>query len=175
MPRRRFDVKLLLASLGIAAGIVLVVAGVGASVTGREQQRLPDEVESIDPIRGATQIPQQTRVFVDLIIGYTGVLVIDGIEPAVVSLNSNDPFDPETSTTLVGATSVPLAGDQAEQETLAPGTVFEPGNFTLTFEPQPGNVIESFSTGLHTATVIYWKIDESRNQSRAFSWEFYVV
>jgi hypothetical protein len=31
-------------------------------------------------VRNATQIPAQTR-FVDLLTGYTGVLVVDGLEP----------------------------------------------------------------------------------------------
>ncbi|MEK7422776.1 MAG: hypothetical protein AAB131_02930 [Actinomycetota bacterium] len=165
MPRRRLDPKLLLASLGIAAGLVLVIAGAQASVTGREQQRLPDEIESIDPIRGATQAPRQTRVFVDLIIGYQAVLVVDGVELPTVSLDAvND---------VAASTLPPLDGDQ--DEPLPPGAVFEPGNVTLTFVPRPGNVIEQFDTGPHTATVIFWRTEETRVQARAFSWDFYVV
>jgi hypothetical protein len=165
--RRRLDLKLLLASFGIAAGLVLMVAGVRASVTGREQQRLPDEIESIDPIRGATQVPQQTRVFVDLISGYEAVLVIDGVELPTVSLDAvND---------VAASTLPPLDGDQPDQVSLPPGAVFEPGNVTITFEPRPGNLIEEFTTGVHTASVIYWKNDETRVQSRAFAWDFYVV
>lgn len=167
MPRRRPDPKLLLASLGIAAGVVLVGLGVRTSVTGREQQQLPDAIESIDPIRGATQVPNQTRVFVDLVAGHEAVLVVDGLELPTVRLDElND---------VAGSTLPPLAGDQPEQVSLPPGALFEPGNVTLTFEPRPGNLIESFDTGAHTAQVIYWRADESRAQSRAFSWDFYVV
>ncbi|MFM2070676.1 MAG: hypothetical protein RLZZ623_939 [Actinomycetota bacterium] len=167
MPRRRLDPKLLLASLGLAAGVTFVVIGVGSSVTGREQQKLPVQIESIEPIRGATQVPQQTRVFVDLITGYQAVLVVDGIELPTVSLDAvNDVAD---------STLPPLAGDQTEQVSLPPGAVFEPGNVTLTFTPRRGNFIESFDTGVHSATVIYWKVEESRAQSRSVSWTFYVV
>lgn len=166
VPRRRIDPKLLLASLGIAAGLLLVVAGVRASVTGDEAQNLPEEIEQIDPVRYATQVPQQTRVFVDLIPNYEAVLVIDGVELPVVSL------DALGTATDAGGT-VPSQGGQ--QLVLPPGAVFEPGNVTLTFTPGEGQVIESFAPGPHTATVIYWKLDEGRGRARAFSWDFYVV
>lgn len=167
MPRRRPDPKLLLVSLGIAVGVMLVITGVRASVTGREQQRLPDVIESINPIRGATQVPQQTLVFVDLVSGYEAVLVVDGVELPTVSLAGINPVG--------GSTLPPLDGDQPEQVSLPPGAVFEPGNVTLTFEPRVGNLIESFDTGSHTASVIYWKVEETRIRSRAFTWDFYVV
>lgn len=166
MPRRRIDVKLLFASLGIAAGIVLVVVGVRASVTGDEEQNLPDNIEQIDPVRGATQVPQQSEVFVDLATGYQAVLVIDGIELPTFSL---DDFETETQ---AGGT-VPEAGGQ--QLSLPPGTVFEPGNATLTFTPGDDELITEFDTGEHTATVLYWKREDGRNASRSFSWTFYVV
>ena len=89
VPRRRIDVKLLLASLGIAAGIVMVVAGVRASVTGSDEQNLPAEIEAIDPVRGATQVPQQSNVFIDLSPGYRAVLSIDGIEIPTVSIDGD--------------------------------------------------------------------------------------
>jgi len=38
-------VKLLIASLGIAAGVVLIVAGFRSSVTGDDEQNLPDNIE----------------------------------------------------------------------------------------------------------------------------------
>ena len=66
---------------------MLVLLGVLGSVTGREQQGLPDAIESIDPVREATQVPQQTRVFVDLEIGYEAMLVVDGVELPTVSLD----------------------------------------------------------------------------------------
>ena len=166
MLRRRLDPKLLLASLGIAAGLVLVVTGVRASVTGDEAQNLPEHIEQIDPVRGATQVPQQSQVFVDLEIGYQAVLVIDGVELPTFSL---DDFETEVR---AGGT-VPQSGGQ--QLTLPPGAVFEPGNATLTFTPGDDELITEFVTGQHTATVLYWKSEDCRNRSRSFSWSFYVV
>jgi hypothetical protein len=72
--------RTLICSMVIAAGIVLVIIGFRSSVTGRQALLLPPTIESIDPVRGAVRVPAQTRVFVDLLSGYTGVLVIDGIE-----------------------------------------------------------------------------------------------
>lgn len=161
---RRIDVKLLIASLGIAAGVVFVVAGFQSAVTGREQQLLPDEIESIDPIRGAAQVPQQTQVFVDLTTGHQAVLVVDGVELPTIS------FDDITKTPAgLGEASV---GDQVS---VPPGAIFEPGNVTLTFVPSPTQPIESFSTGQHSATVIYWLNADGRQKSRSFTWNFYVV
>jgi hypothetical protein len=165
VPRKRIDPKLLFASLGIAAGLVLVVAGVRASVTGDEEQNLPEAIEQIDPVRGATQVPQQSKVFVDLVNGYQAVLAIDGVELPTVSLDTENPES-------VAGGSVPQGGQQL---TLPPGAVFEPGNVTLTFTPGDDELIPEFSTGQHTATVLYWKIEDGRNRARSFSWNFYVV
>jgi hypothetical protein len=165
VPRRRIDVKLLLASLGIAAGIVLVVSGVRASVTGKEEQNLPDAIEAIDPVVGATQVPQQSQVFVDLVTGYQAVLVVDGIELPTVSLDDLDAGAP------IGGT-VPRGGQQIS---LPPGAIFEPGNVTLTFTPGDQQPIVSYEPGQHSATVIYWKREDGRNRARSFTWSFYVV
>ena len=162
--RRPFDWKLLVASLGVAVGIVLVVIGFRSSVSGREQQRLPDVIESIDPISGATQVPQQTRVFVDLQVGYEAELNIDGIDLDVIDLDE------------VGKLPDPAAGDQqGDQITLPPGAVFERGNVTLTFVPGEGQPVEAFATGQHTATVTYWKTSEGRGKALRYVWTFYVV
>jgi hypothetical protein len=163
--KRRFDVKLLLASLGIAAGVVIVLLGFQSSVTGREQQLLPDEIESIDPIRGATQVPQQTQLFVDLITGYEAVLVIDGQELTTFTFDDVSGEQPPG----LGQT------DGGDQVSLPPGALFDPGNATLTFQPGPSQPIESFAPGQHTATVVYWKVEDGRQRSRSFTWSFYVV
>lgn len=147
---------MLLASLGVAIGIVLVVLGVSRSVTGRDAQRLPDEIESVEPIRGATQAPQQTQVFADLQEGYTATLTIDDIELETVSLDE------------LGS----LAGQQI---TLPPKAIFEPGNVTISYTPVEDGPIESFSQGLHTATVRYWPIAEGPSRARSYTWTFYVV
>lgn len=164
--RKRIDVKLLIASLGIAIGVVIVVLGLLSSVTGRDQLGLPDAIESVDPITRATQVPQQTRVFVDLIDGYQAVLVIDGVELPTVALDDVSKVPPA------------LGGDQAtggDQIELPDGTLYEPGNNTYTYVPDEGALVEPFSTGQHTATVIYWKTEDGREKAQTYSWNFYVV
>lgn len=162
--RKRLDPKLLLASFGVAVGVVLVVIGFRSSVSGREQQRLPDAIESIEPISGATQVPQQTRVFVDLLNGYQAEMNIDGIDLATIDLDELG--SPSNSVVL------PQPG---EQITLPAGAIFEPGNVTLTFVPAKGQPIEVFATGQHIATITYWKTSEGRNRATTYTWSFYVV
>ncbi len=61
-----------------------------------------------------------------------------------------------------------------QQVTLPPTTIYEQGNATLTFVPTEGAQIESFTQGTHTATVIYWKLTESRQRSQSYTWTFSV-
>ena len=157
MPRRRPDWRMLLVSLGIALGIVLVVIGVSISVTGRDQQQLPEAIEEIDPIRGATQVPQQNRVFVDLESGYRASLVIDDVALDTVNLDE-----------LTGL------AEPGQQISLPPAAIFEPGNYTISYTPVEDGPIEELVTGLHTATVTYWpEVDPAK--ARSYTWTFYVV
>ena len=150
--------RLLVCSLVIAAGLLLVVLGFRASVTGRKALALPPTIESVDPIRGAVRVPAQTSVFVDLLPGFTGVLVIDGVELETVDLGN-----------LGSASQVP-----GQQVSLPAATIYEKGNATLTFVPSEGAAIESFTQGTHTATVIFWKVLESRQRSQLYTWTFSV-
>ena len=153
--------KLLAVSFVIAAGLVMIVIGFMSSVTGRKALALPDTIENIDPVRGAVRVPSQTEVFVDLIAGYTGVLIIDGVE-----LQTYDPNDPADSRPL------PVSGQQV---TLPATTIYERGNATLTFVPSKSAPIKSFSQGNHTATVIYWKlVGGSRQRAQSYTWTFSV-
>ena len=155
--------RLLLCSLVIAGGIVLVILGFQSSVTGRKALALPATIENIDPVRGAVRVPAQTEVFVDLLAGYTGVLVIDGVE--LETVDPNDPNDPL-------APALPSPGQQVS---LPATTIYERGNATLTFVPTKGARIESFTQGSHTATVIFWKIvGGSRQRSSSYTWTFSV-
>src|SRR6185295_10177814 len=72
--------KRIAASFGIAVGLVLVFVGLASAVTGKDAQKLPKEIESITPVRSAIQVQQQEQIRVDLIAGYTGVLIVNGIE-----------------------------------------------------------------------------------------------
>ncbi len=155
--------RLLLCSLVIAGGIVMVILGFMSSVTGRKALALPATIENIDPVRGAVRVPAQTEVFVDLLAGYTGVLVIDGVE--LETVDPNDPDDPL-------APPLPAPGQQVS---LPATTIYERGNATLTFVPTEGAPIKSFTQGAHTATVIYWKIiGGSRQRSSSYTWTFSV-
>ena len=113
--------------------------------------------ERIEPVAGATQTPAQASILVDLVAGYEGVLVIDGLELETVDLNAlRDPTRP------------------GQQITLPPTTVYESGNATLTFDPSPESSISSFSQGKHIVQVIYWETVEGRGSARSYSWTFEV-
>jgi hypothetical protein len=157
--RRRIDRGLLLASAGIAVGLVLVGLGVLVSVTGDEATNLPDEIEGIAPVPDAVQVLSQSSVFVDLINTYTGVLVIDGVELETIDLSD------------IGSVSV----EPGQQIDIPPATVYEPGNATLTYTPSEGAAIETFETGLHRVQVIYWPIEEDRSRARLYTWTFNVI
>jgi hypothetical protein len=158
--RRRIDKTLLLISFVIAIGLALIVRGLAVSITGDDRANLPETIESVEPVPAAEQVLSQTRVFVDLDNGYTGVLVIDGVELPTVSID-----------------------DLAEQFTAEPGqqidlpatTIYEPGNSTLTFTPSDDALVQKFETGPHRVQVIYWKVIEGRQRPRSYSWTFTAV
>ena len=154
---RRPQLPLLVASLVIASCLVAIGIGVSIAVTGRDQQGLPDVIEEIDPTRSASQVPSQTQVFVDLRVGYTGVLVVDGLELETIDLDQ-----------------VRGGAKPGQQITLPPTTIFEPGNATLTFDPSPDSTISEFSQGEHIVKVIYWKVLEGRGRARSYTWSFTV-
>ena len=158
--RRRVDKTLLLLSFVIALGLVLVVRGMAISLTGDARAHLPVELESVEPVPDAVQVLSQTRVFADLIEGYTGVFVIDGVELPTINIDDlTEQFDAEP-------------GQQLE---LPATTIYEPGNATLTFQPSKDALVTKFDSGPHQATVIYWKITDGRQFSSSYSWTFNVV
>ena len=154
---RRPNFKLLLVSFVIAMCIVAIGFALSLAVTGNEGAHLPKYIERIEPVAGATQTPAQASVLVDLVAGYEGVLVIDGLELETVNLGElRDQTTP------------------GQQVTLPPTTVYEPGNATLTFDPSPDSSINSFSQGKHVVQVIYWETVQGRSSSRVYSWTFEV-
>ena len=154
---RRPQLPLLVASFIIAASLVAVGVGISIAVTGTEREALPEAIEEISPSRSASQVPSQTQVFVDLQSGFTGVLVIDGLELETINLDE-----------------VRGSGKPGQQITLPPTTIFEPGNATLTFDPSPESTISEFSQGEHIVKVIYWKLIEGRSRARSYTWSFTV-
>jgi hypothetical protein len=154
---RRPQLPMLLASLTIAVCLVAIGVGVNIAVTGDERQALPEPIEKILPVRSAIQVPAQSQVFVDLLPGYEGVLIIDGLELETVSLDELED-----------------AEKPGQQITLPPTTIYEPGNATLTFDPSPESSISEFSQGEHLVQLIYWKTVDGRARARSFSWTFTV-
>lgn len=154
---RRPQLSLLVASLIIAICVVAIGVGISIAVTGVDRQGLPDTIEEISPLRAASQVPSQTQIFVDLQSGFTGVLIIDGLELATINLDD-----------------VNKDAKPGQEVTLPPTTIFEPGNATLTFDPSPESTISEFSQGEHIVKVIFWKQIEGRGRARSYTWSFTV-
>jgi hypothetical protein len=148
---------MLLVSFAIALCLVGMGVAVSIAVTGRDALKLPAVIEDIDPVPAAVRVPAQTSVFVDLEAGYTGVLVVDGLELETVNIEDlQDKNKP------------------GQQITLPPTTIYEPGNATLTFDPSDGAEIEEFTQGEHIVQVIYWRLIDGRSAARSFTWTFNV-
>jgi hypothetical protein len=147
--------RLLLSSLVIGVGLVLIVSGFRSSVTGRKALALPATIENIDPVRGAVGVPAQTEVFVDLLPGYTGELIIDDIRLQTTDIRS-----------------IPVTPGQ--QVTLPATVIYDDARATLTFIPTPDAAITSFTQGTHTAKVIYWKAVDGPTKARSYTWTFSV-
>jgi hypothetical protein len=155
MARLHIDRKTLLASLPLAFGLGLVIAGFIAAQSSDEGPGIDNPaIEQLYPADGALVL-RQSEVGVDLADGYTGELTIDGqalpterVEPVAVPVGSVPPI-------LV--------------------TRFDPGVNTLLYLPQEGAPIEEFESGEHTATVTYWPEVDGRQAAKVFSWTFRVA
>lgn len=157
--RRRLDRTTVFMLVALLLGFTFVARGVLVGITGDERADLPEFVESVEPVPEAVQTPNQSNVFVDLAEGFTGVLVIDGVEIETVDLAQ------------LGAVDV----EPGQQVEVPPVTRYEPGNATLTFTPSPGAPITEFEDGEHTVEVIYWRVEDGRRFARSFTWTFNVV
>ena len=145
--------------MAIAFGLVVVAYGISTGVTGGGDRNYPEAVESVTPVPNAVQVLAQSSVIVDLQVGYTGILVINGVELETVNLDE------------IGN----LSAEPGQQIDLPPVTVFEPGNATLTFTPRRGANIERFPTGLQEVTVIYWPILDGPQRADRYTWTFNVL
>jgi hypothetical protein len=160
--RRRFDRGLFLASLVIAAGLMLVVWGVTVAITGDDGIDRPEAIESVQPVENAVQVLQQERIVVDLAAGYEGRLILDGVELPTTVIGQSD-VDPNVQA---------QPGQQVELPTTA---IFDPGNAVLSFQPTTGAPVETLEQGTREATVVYWKTEEGPEQARIYTWTFEVV
>ena len=155
--RKRLDRSRLLVSVGISIGIVLIAFGFASGITGDEARKFPAAIERMSPADG-DRVLRQSQVIIDFVVGYEATLSIDGIELPVTRLDE-----------LTTGGAQPAPGAQVELPATA---VFDPGNNVLSFQPQVGALIESFSQGEHVATVRYWKILEGPAKSRTYQWRF---
>lgn len=155
-PRRRIDKGLLVASLVLALGVTLIAVAFATATTGRDALGLPEAIDRIDPEMG-DEVLRQSSVVADLAAGYEGRLIIDKRELEVQTITVDQEVEP---------------GQTVNQGVLV--TRFDPGSGTLTYQPQEGAPIESFATGTHEVTVIYWKAIDPTN-ARSFTWQFKVT
>lgn len=149
----------LFASFGVSVGLILIILGLNAATTGRDALNLPDEIENMSPANNE-KVLRQSEIRVDFIEGYQGVLIVNGIEIPTTRLDE-----------LQSSGRQPKPGEQVD---LPPTAVYDPGNFTLSFLPQEGAPVERLEQGKHTARVFFWKITESRDKAKSYSWEFSV-
>lgn len=153
----RLDRARLLVSFGISLGLVLIVFGLASGITGDEARLTPEAIERMSPADG-DRVLRQSQIIIDFVDGYEGSISIDGIELPVTRLDE--------LSTLGGQ---PAPGAQVELPATA---VFDPGNNVLSFQPQPGAPIESFTQGEHTAIVRYWRILDGSDKYRTYVWRF---
>jgi hypothetical protein len=151
--RRVFDIRRLGISLVIAGALALIVYGFASAQTGDADVEVPPGIERVLPMPGALVL-RQSQVGADLASGYRGVLIIDGQE--IPTLDAQTPGAP---------TNDPTVNYDA---------VFDLAQNTVLFLPRQGATIEQFAPGEHQVTVVYWKIDETRDDAQSFSWKFNV-
>jgi len=164
MPRKKllpasFNVPALLASMGIALGIVLVIAGLAAAVTGRDALRLPEQIERLSPADNE-KVLRQSEIMIDFVAGFEAVLIIDGVEIPTTRIDE-----------LTENGKQPKPGEQIE---IPPIAIYDPGNFTLSYLPQEGGPITELKQGTHQATVLFWKTPNTREKATSYSWKFSV-
>jgi hypothetical protein len=151
--RHPLDVRRLGASLLIAGALALIIYGFASAETGDQAVEISDPaVERVIPAPGALVL-RQSQVGADLAAGYRGVLIIDGNELPT------DDIQPAGATSNAG----PITGAQ-----------FDPALNTVLYLPRPGAVLPEFAPGEHHITVVYWRMDETRDQARQFDWTFKV-
>lgn len=150
---------MLLASLGIAAGLMLILTGLFSVQTGGEAAGLPAEIEVISPGPG-DRVLRQTPITADLAVGYEGRLTIDDRAIPVERISS-------ATAAVLKPGELPRVGSLV--------TVFDPGNNTLTYVPQEGGEIAQFAPGRHRVKVEYWRIELGPDTARPYTWEFEVT
>jgi hypothetical protein len=159
--RRTLDWGLVIACLVIAGGLVAIAWGLSSAITGSDGIDRPDAIEDLSPVENAQQTFQQEQIMVDLQFGYEAMLIVDGIELATERIGAfSGDFD---------------ISDAGVQVSAPPTAVFDPGNSIITFRPSDDALIQSYSEGRHSVQVIFWKVEEGRENARSYRWSFEVV
>ena len=136
----------------LAGGLGLIFAGLASARTGDAGNRPSDPaIERLIPLPGDSLQVNQDQVGIDLQTGYRGELTIDGQPIPTHDVNQ-------------ASSNTPFSGQIDAQ--------YDQGQGTVLFTPRPGATIEAFSPGRHTIVVHYWKLTESKEQSRTFTWGF---
>jgi len=152
--RHLLDVRRLGVSVLIAAALALIIYGFASAETGDDAVEITDPaIERVLPMPNALVL-RQSQVGADLAPGYRGVLIIDGQE-----IPTQDAQAP---------------GAANSDATVNYDAVFDLAQNTVLFLPREGATIEQFAPGDHQTTVVYWKIDETRDQAKTFAWKFKV-
>ncbi len=137
----------------IALGLGLIVAGFASAKTGDAGNKPSDPaIERLIPEPGDSLQVNQETVGIDLQTGYRGELLIDG--------------------QLIPTTEQGQAEGGAKPFTEQLDAQYDPRQGTVLFTPRQGATIEAFSPGRHTITAHYWRVTETREQARTFTWGF---
>ena len=146
---RRFGATVL-----IAGALALIVYGFASAQTGDQAVEISDPaIERVLPMPGALVL-RQSQVGADLAPGYRGVLIIDGQE--------------------IPTQDAQATGNASSDVSVNYDAVFDLAQNTVLFLPREGATIEQFAPGDHQATIVYWKLEESRDEAKTFSWKFKV-
>jgi hypothetical protein len=154
---RRINLQRVGVSALVAFAIALIIYGFASAKTGDDALEITDKeaIERVIPAPGALVL-RQSQVGIDLQPGWCGTLIIDGQELPVSG--------PTDTPAACGVTTTPNGLDAQ----------YDPTQNTIYFTPREGATIPDFDAGDHQITAIYWKITESRDNSRNFSWTFKV-
>lgn len=164
VPRRKIgklSLERLIVSFAFATGVTLIVLGVLWARTGRDSLNYPDAIESTSPAPGDRQVLRETSVEVKLKGGYTARLTIDGVALVTIDLDE-----------FLQTAGTPDPGEQIQ---FPPGALFDASNARITFQPSDDAPITEFTTGIHNATVTFWKTLEGERTADSFSWTFEVL
>jgi hypothetical protein len=154
---RRFDLRTFLISLGFAVGLVLVVYAFASARSGSDAQGVDNPaIERLIPGQDDLVL-RQSEVGIDLATGYTGELIIDGQTLPTEEVIASDSPNPGVVERIVNVR-------------------FDPAQNTLLYQPidLPGAPITEFDPGQHEIVARFWKVEESEEDAKQYTWTFAV-